>query len=211
MEVTNEQLDFYIKEGYVVIPNGLTVDDLEPLIQDHNGIVDEIAHNLYQQGKVTSLYEGEPFERRLARLADECDEVDGCPDIGATRRHGTYEFLRNGNLVDLIEAFIGPEISCNAVSHVRPKLPNTDVIFHQDAVFTTQEAKGILQVTVWIPLVDVDEENGCLEVQPRVHKEQVVYWSYGKDLPQTEKIVLPMKKGDVLFMHKLTPHGSGPN
>ena len=85
------------------------------------------------------------------------------------------------------------------------------MIFHQDAVFTTQEAKGILQVTVWIPLVDVDEENGCLEVQPRVHQEQVVYWSYGKDLPQTEKIVLPMKKGDVLFMHKLTPHGSGPN
>ena len=70
MEVTNEQLDFYKKEGYVLIPKGLTADDLEPLIQDHNGIVDEIARNLHQQGKVTSLYEGEPFERRLARLVE---------------------------------------------------------------------------------------------------------------------------------------------
>ena len=61
MEVTNEQLDFYKKEGYVVIPNGLTADDLEPLIQDHNGIVDEIAHDLFQQGKVTSLYEASPL------------------------------------------------------------------------------------------------------------------------------------------------------
>ena len=211
MGVTNEQLDFYKKEGYVVIPNGLTVDDLEPLIQDHNGIVDEIAHNLYQQGKVTSLYEGEPFERRLARLADECDEVDGCPDIGATRRHGTYEFLRNGNLVDLIEAFIGPEISCNAVSHVRPKLPNTDVIFHQDAVFTTQEAKDILQVTVWLPRVEATEENGCLQVQPRVHQQRMVYWTHAADLPDVKPVSLPMNMGDVLIMHKLTPHGSGPN
>ena len=211
MRVTNEQLDFYKEEGYVIIPGGLTDDDLEPLIQDHIGIVDDIARGLYQQGKVSSLHEDESFERRLALLAAECDEVDGCPDIGATRRRGTYDFLRNRNLVDLIEAFIGPEISCNAVSHVRPKLPNTDVIFHQDAVFTTQEAQGILQVTVWIPLVDVDEENGCLEVQPRVHQERMVYWSYGKDLPQTERLALPMKKGDVLIMHKLTPHGSGPN
>ena len=90
-------------------------------------------------------------------------------------------------------------------------MPSTDVIFHQDAVFTTQQAQGILQVTVWVPLVEASEENGCLQVQPRVHQQRMVYWSYGQDLPQTERISLPMQKGDVLFVHKLTPHGSGPN
>ena len=90
-------------------------------------------------------------------------------------------------------------------------MPSTDVVFHQDAVFTTQEAQGILQVTVWVPLVEATEENGCLQVLPRIHQRRMVYWSYGRDLPQTERITLPMKKGDVLFVHKLTPHGSGPN
>ena len=85
--------------------------------------------------------------------------------------------MRNARLVDLIEPFIGPEIVCNPVSHIRPKMPSTDVPFHQDAIFTTQEAKDILQVTVWIPLVDVNEENGCLEVQPGVHRERPVYLS----------------------------------
>ena len=124
-------------------------------------------------------------------------EIDGCPDIGHTRRRSTFEFIRNQNLVDVIEPFIGPEISCNPVSHVRPKMPATDVAFHQDALFTTQEAKDILQLTVWLPLVAAIEENGCLQVQPRVHQQRVVYWTYSKDLPDTEKISLPMQKGDV--------------
>jgi len=211
MKVTSEHLDFFKEEGYVFIAGALSDDDLEPLIHDHNVIVDEIARDLQQQGKLNNLHEEEPFDRRLARLADECAEIDGCPDFGVTRRRGTFEFLRNKNLVDLIGAFIGPEITCNAVSHVRPKMPNTDVIFHQDAVFTSQEAQGILQVTVWIPLVAATAENGCMQVQPRVHRQRMVYWSYGKDLPQTERVTLPMEKGDVLFVHKLTPHGSGPN
>ena len=208
MQVTSEQLNFYKEEGYVIIKGGLSDDDIAPLIQDHNIIVDEIAQDLHQQGKINNLYENEPFETRLARLADVCNEIDGCPDIAHTRRRGTFEFLRNHNLIDLIEAFIGPEITCNAVSHIRPKLPKTDVVYHQDAVFTTPQAQSILQVTVWVPLVDVNEANGCLVVQPRVHQRRTVYWSYGKDLPQTERVLLPMKKGDVLFVHKLTPHGS---
>ncbi len=211
MNLTSQHLDFFKEEGYVIVEGGLTDDDLEPLIQDHNVIVDQIARDLHERGKIANLYENDPFDRRLARLADECDEVDGCPDIGVTRPRDTFEFLRNQNLVDLIEGFIGPEITCNAVSHIRPKMPATDVIFHQDAVFTTQEAQGILQVTVWVPLVEATAENGCLQVLPRIHQRRMVYWSYGRDLPQTERITLPMKKGDVLFVHKLTPHGSGPN
>jgi phytanoyl-CoA hydroxylase len=211
MSVTGEQLDVYKRDGYVLFPGALTDEDLAPLIGDHEAIVDEIAQDLRGQGKISHLCEGEPFDRRLARLADQCDQVRGCPDIGNTRRRGTYEFLRNERLVDLIEAFIGPEITCNPVSHVRPKMPATDVIFHQDAVFTTQEAKDILQITVWTPLVDATQENGCLQVQPGVHQQEIVYWTYNQDLPETERVLLPMRKGDVLIMHKLTPHGSGPN
>lgn len=211
MRVTNEHIAFYKKEGYVIIKDALIHQDLEPIIQDHNTIVDQIAHDLHKQGKITNLYQNESFDRRLICIANDCPEIEGCPDIGETRQPNTFSFLRNQNLVDLIEAFVGPEITCNPVSHIRPKMPATDVTFHQDAVFTTQEAKDILQVTVWIPLVEATEENGCLQVLPRVHQQRILYWSYNKDLPQVEPVTLAMQKGDVLFMHKLTPHGSGPN
>lgn len=211
MKVTNEKIDFYEQEGYVIIESGLTDADLEPLIEDYIVIVDEIAHQLHEQEKIRNLYEHEPFETRLALLAEECEEVVDCPDIGNTRRRNTFNFLRNENLIDLIEAFIGPEISCNAVSHVRPKMPSTDVFFHQDAVFTTQKAVPNLQITVWVPLVDATEENGCIQVLPRVHQNRMIYWNYSRNLPDMEKVTLPMKKRDVLIFHKLTPHGSGPN
>lgn len=211
MTVTADQLDFYAEEGYVVIEGALDDEDLTPLIQAHELIVDEIARDLHRQGRIASAYEDESFETRLARMAEECEQIDGVPDIGNTRRRATFDFLRNRRLVDVIEPFIGPEISCNPVSHIRPKMPGTDVAFHQDAVFTTQDARDILQVTVWIPLVPATAENGCLQIQPHVHQERTVYWTYSKDLPDTEPITLPMAKGDVLIMHKLTPHGSGPN
>ena len=50
MKVTSAQLDFYREEGYVVIEGGLTDDDLEPLIQDHIVVGDEIARDLHGQG-----------------------------------------------------------------------------------------------------------------------------------------------------------------
>ena len=217
MKVTEQQLAFYREHGYVVIEKALSDADIAPLIQAHVEIVDEIAQQLYDQGKIAQRYEDAPFETRLARLADACGAAAGpsglgaCPDLGETRRRESFDFLRNPNLLDVIEPFIGPEITWNPVSHIRPKMPGTDVAFHQDAVFTAPEAKDILQVTVWLPLVPSTEENGCLQVMPKVHEERIVYWTYSRDLPDIEPVSLPMDKGDVLIMHKLTPHGSGPN
>ena len=50
-----------------------------------------------------------------------------------------------------------------------------------------------------------------MQVRPGIHKQRKVYWNYGETLPVMEPVTLPMKEGDVLFVHKLAPHGSGPN
>ena len=214
MRITKKQLEQYEEEGYLVVEGGLTQADLDPAIEAYNEVVEEIAQRLHGEGRIKSLYEDEGFLTRLARIGEESGEdFNGLNsvDIGPTRRRGVFEFLRNKNFVDLIECFVGPEITCNAISHMRPKMPNTDVGFHQDAVFTTKEAHHILQMTVWLPLCDATPENGCMQVRPGVHKEHTVYWNYGATLPVTEQVTLPMKAGDVLFVHKLTPHGSGLN
>ena len=214
MKVTEQHLEQFAEEGYVVIEGGLTQVDLQPAIQSYEEVVEEIAQKLHGEGKIKTLHETESFGTRLARIADECGEDFNqlnSMDIGPTRRRGVFEFLRNKNLLDLIEALIGPEITCNAISHMRPKMPGTDVAFHQDAVFTTQEAHHILQLTVWVPLCAATPENGCMQVRPGVHKPRQVYWHSGASLPVTEPVTLPMKEGNVLFVHKLAPHGSGPN
>lgn len=221
MQLTSKHLEQYFENGYVVVEGAVTDDDLQPVIDDYNTVVDEVAHKLHRQNLISDLFADEPFEKRLARIADEHEETyhaDDQFDIGATRRRGTFEFLSNERLLDLVEGFVGPEIACNSITHVRPKLPsdksrerNSNVApWHQDAVFTTMEAHHILQLTVWLPLCDATEENGCLQIRPGVHNQRTVYWG-GQDLPEIEPVSVPMQKGDVIFIHKLCPHGSGPN
>ena len=88
--------------------------------------------------------------------------------------------------------------------------------WHQDAQVHHEDADPVFILTVWLPLCDTDEENGCLQIIPRVHHRGTVYWSEGfgieeGGLPEGEVLSLPMKKGDVLLMHKLIPHRSIPN
>jgi len=88
--------------------------------------------------------------------------------------------------------------------------------WHQDAQVHLEDADPVFILTVWLPLCDTDEENGCLQIIPRVHHSRTVYWSegFGIDegrLPEGEVLSLPMRKGDVLLMHKLIPHRSIPN
>jgi len=220
-KLTDDHLAHYVEEGFVVVEGGLTDDDLEPVIREYGDMVDKIARDLHSAGRISSLYEEEPFETRFARMAEEDEATyhsDDDFDIGVTRMRGTFAVLRNKNLLDLVEEFVGPEIACNSISHIRAKFPSdasrqrqSNVAgWHQDAFFTTMEARDNLQITVWFPLCDATEENGCLQVSPGIHKEETVFWG-GTLEPNIRKVPVPMKKGDVIFMHKLTPHGSGEN
>lgn len=88
--------------------------------------------------------------------------------------------------------------------------------WHQDAQVHLEDADPVFILTVWLPLCDTDEENGCLQIIPRVHHSRTVYWCDGFGieegrLPEGEVLSLPMRKGDVLLMHKLIPHRSIPN
>ena len=221
MTLTKEQLEHFKAEGYVVLEAALQAIDFEPVIQDYEGVIDKLAKDLYAEDRISQLYTDEPFETRLARICDEDEttyfESDTFLDVGHSRGKGTFHFMRNKRLLDLIEGLIGPEICCSPMTHIRAKLPsdlergrNSNVVFwHQDAIFFHEEADATFVLTVWIPLCDTTEENGCLRVMPRIHKRRTVYW--GDSLPDGDWVSVPMRKGDVIFIHKLTPHSSGTN
>ena len=142
----------------------------------------------------------------------------------------------NENLLDVIEQLIGPEISSNPVQHVRIKppekyLPKTDqgqpligaTLWHQDHGVVVPEADDTNMVTVWFSLTDTPVESGPLNVVPGTHRGDLLTHcdSYahnttmvqGRQIP--EKLFpyqvatpLPTERGDVVFMHKRTVHGS---
>ena len=74
---------------------------------------------------------------------------------------------------------------------------------------------------MWIPLVDADENNGCLWVIPGVHKSPLMLHNYPEGggyliiteehLPKSDRLCVPVKKGGVLLLSNRTPHASFEN
>ena len=64
----------------------------------------------------------------------------------------------------------------SSVYRLRPKIPNYgygEVPWHQDSGYFEPYCDKDLVVTVWLPLVDADVENGCMWVMPRSHRGPV--------------------------------------
>ena len=135
-----------------------------------------------------------------------------------------FTLLRSSRLLDGVEHFIGPEIYSNPIQHVRIKVPermvpeeiqndyNSRTPWHQDATSVTPDADDTRMLTVWIAISDSTEENGCLLVAPSSHLENKILphcrYESGRLKGIPDRIPLPMKAGDVLFMTRMTKHAS---
>lgn len=229
MQLTVEQKSAFEEQGFLLVEGALTDDDIDPVINEYTSYIDLRARDLYNEEKISSLYDDQPFTRRLAHICREFSDIYHEMDIMHFRGRECFNFLLNKNLIDLVECIVGPEITCSPIQHIRPKLPEGAtppgadahvVPWHQDAGVTWEEADPHFILTVWLPLVESTPENGCLEIIPRVHGSGL--WKHSSKpgvgttiadevMPKSESVPLPMKKGDVLFMHKEIPHRSGRN
>jgi phytanoyl-CoA hydroxylase len=229
MRLSEADVERFNSEGYLLVRGALEESDLDPVIAEYASYIDRRAGELLAAGKISQLYANEPFDRRLACICSENNEIYGELDIMHLRGRASFEFLGNDNLLDLIEGLVGPEITCSPIQHVRPKLPSgltpsgSDahvVPWHQDAGVTWEEADPYFILTVWLPLVPSTQENGCLEIIPRTHgrglwqhhsKPGVGTTIVDEAMPEETVEVLPMERGDVLLMHKEIPHRSKGN
>jgi ectoine hydroxylase-related dioxygenase (phytanoyl-CoA dioxygenase family) len=107
--------------------------------------------------------------------------------------------------------------------------PNNATPWHQDNGVVTEDADETDIITVWLPLTNATVENGCLVVSPRVHQEGLLphcpndttavnrNGGTGLHIPEPylaeeeQAVSLPMQAGDILLMHRRTPHASHRN
>lgn len=94
--------------------------------------------------------------------------------------------------------------------------------WHQDYPYAQDSPDGVVY---WIPLLDVDESNGCLSVVPGSHTGGLrpvrmlvpdQRGTRGLELAEpvheeAEALSLPMQTGEVLVLHALLVHRSQPN
>lgn len=246
-QLTREQQQQYDEQGFVLLRGLLQPDELQPLIREIEAAVDQLGRDYQAAGRLRSLHADAPFQTRFLKMVEECPaiypELTGSRLMGPA----LFQLLSHAKLVDLAESIVGPEVQCEGRHRLRPKLPNfeaADFRWHEDTLYQARRityveqqfglggtdpkrngtvlsrivaAPQMAEPGFWIPLVDVDETNGCLEMLPGGHRHTPPYdrqWDPALVVPQLEgltPVAVPMQVGDALFIHQHCPHNSPPN
>ena len=225
--LSQEQLEQYDSDGYLVIPGLLDEEDLAAPRQAMEQKVSQIADELFADGLITDKLENRPFQYRLAELFKGLSEEHflkfgrGWRD----RLPGYFILMSNPKILDVVESLLGPEIFSNPVYNVRPKVPGIAagvVPWHQDKSYWPK-ADASPVITVWIPLVDANLENGCLHIKPRSQNRRLLKWHHetysgtgytalkNSQLGKRETVVLPVKAGSAVIFNDRVLHMSSPN
>ena len=134
-------------------------------------------HNGNQKGNSRTHIQIATFETRLIRIYEKHPDENPTIFRPELHREGFFGVFAHPVLLELAGVILGPEIRLYPNYSVRPKLPEnrrTEVLWHQDAGYTSKDADVLRMMNVWAPLVPVNVKNGCMEFIPGSHKGGVV-------------------------------------
>ena len=144
MELSQNQLKHFKEEGFLLIRNALTDNDLDAVVQEYEKHIDQRANELLDQGKLSQLYKDQPFERRLVCICKENNEIYPELDIMHLRGKASFDFLRNKNLMKIVTSIVGTEFTCSPIQVRYWKIIKSGVICGSKHLKTVQEFKLIV-------------------------------------------------------------------
>ncbi len=212
-----QQIDFFWRNGYLVVENAVDEQTLAALRSDFTTWVDESREH-------TQAY-GEAFDGR-ARFDVEAGHSKASP---ALRRVNApveispayYRAMTESRMAEMVAELIGPNVKFHH-SKINSKLPGgkTAVKWHQDFPFTPHSNDDL--ITALLMVDEVTDENGPLEVLPGSHKGEIhSLWHDGvftgaiddttAQQCQQQSVKCMGTAGSVCLMHTRLLHGSAPN
>jgi hypothetical protein len=196
-KVFNDQaLDDQFRRDGYVVIPLLNATEVQELIKAHDIFAPELSSDF----DTTSFSPDEQYRRQVANAIDPIVQPHALPLLAGYK-----------------------PILTNFISK-RGSTKKGKVRLHQDYTFVDQSR--VTGVHVWIPLIDVDENNGCLTVYPGTHSmvnhiaafpslvKPNYHWPWRDVTPLMESycgIQLPMKAGEALFFNERLLHRSGEN
>jgi ectoine hydroxylase-related dioxygenase (phytanoyl-CoA dioxygenase family) len=196
MKITKEQIDFYNKNGYLILRNVFDLDEIDV----YNRAYKQLRMRFANECQI----EIEDYEREISQIRDLWYHDSSFKKL-----------LLESRLPELASKFIGGNSARLLHDHIinKSKNNNDDVPWHQDYTYWPIDNPNGL--SLWMPFMDLDENGGVLEVIPKSHKkgeEKPVDFINDKlDFSRENTIKLAASKGDVVVLHCLTWHKTGKN
>ena len=217
--------EHYDELGYAVVEGALRPVELEPLRSLLHKEVDDRARTFFSAGKLDELFESEPLQSRLLRLEERCPELrrGWRPNLHLSRE--IHALMTHHAVKEVITAVLGSEVFADGSPVLRVQNPSSTqatTAWHQDTSYTNDllkkegvAAENIEFVTCWVPLMDVDQRNGCMRVIPGSRNWGLVKSSRDEENhiraqidveARGRPVSIPMKRGDLLVFHNLCLH-----
>ena len=217
------QLAFYKEEGYLLLDALLPEEAYRPLVDEFNAVIDQKARHAQAAGQLEELFEDAPFESRLAQICAALGTGKGLVGEILGKDHktaGLFYLLTHPSLLDVVESVIGSEILVHPQFNLRAKMPgDAEVVWHQDIAFLEREVEQTFMVNFWIPLVDTDVANGCLEIVAGSHQHGIlphVKPAFEQEIPEDqvppgERVLSILPAGGAVLLQHKTVHRSFAN
>jgi ectoine hydroxylase-related dioxygenase (phytanoyl-CoA dioxygenase family) len=216
-ELTPEQIGFYRENGYLVVENAVSAEQLAALRGDFDGWV---AESRGHDGPYGDTLDGRPrFDLEPGHRADKpgLRRVNAPVEVS----QAYYDVMADSRMTDCVADLIGPNVKLHHTK-INSKLPggNTEVKWHQDFPFTPHSNDDV--VTALLMVDEVTVENGPLEVLPGSHRGDIHgLWHDGVFTGaiddglaaecQAQAVTCTGAAGSVCLMHTRLLHGSAPN
>ena len=137
--LTDSQIQNFNENGYLLVEDALSPDDLNPLIAEFEEIVDTGASQLYAEGELDSEFKTEGFDTRLAKITEQSPVVFQKVFSGAHTGPALFDLLINPKLLDIAESLVGPRLCVTPHTESVPNSLNT----------TEPSFRGIKTRVIW--------------------------------------------------------------
>lgn len=211
-EITQLEVDFYRENGYLVIKNALSMEEIEELRRD------TIAICRGEYGPVRGMLPHKPGE-----TDDEVMRNYLCIHFPHKLSETMQRYLAHPAIVDVLTKVIGENVKCMQSMLFIKAAGKPGQAWHQDEDFIPTRDRTL--TGAWIAMDDATIDNGCLWVLPGSHKRGVLYEmqrqndprfdctdeSFGFPYRDKDAIPVEVPAGSVVFFNGYLLHRSLPN
>lgn len=207
--LTQEQVDFYHTNGYIVVENVISATDIAELRKITDDFVDK-SREVNEHTDVFDLEPGHtPETPQLRRLKN------------PVALHPIYDrMLRHEYILNSVAQLIGPNIRYDTSKlNMKSAGFGSPVEWHQDLAFAVAVTNDDM-LSVGLAIDDMTQDNGCLLFVPGSHRGPI-YDHYQNDVfvggitdsdfRPDNAVPIEVKAGGITIHHSRTLHASAPN
>ena len=208
--VTEDEIERFHEEGYLVINNAFSADEVKDTM---TGFMDLLAG-------VNPEFNGVQYEGMAGIIPSDLSLESKQDTIRKFMRFVDYDsrlkdLSQHPELLALLARIIGekPQLFQDMALFKPPRI-GRDKPWHQDLAYFDVPLTTTI-VGVWIALDEATPQNGCMRIIPGSHREGPVVHFSRRDwqicdtaVHTKETIAVPLKPGGCLLFHCLLQHGT---